>query len=67
MPELWLPQVRLLPIQQLRYTVPIYRYCVAVYMRAIYTFSGENVYIMSFAALAPPYPRSALADSYYAG
>ena len=23
MPELWLPQVRLLPIQQLRYTVPI--------------------------------------------
>ena len=31
------------------------------------TFSGENVYIMSFAALAPPYPRSALAESYYAG
>ena len=33
----------------------------------LYTFSGKYISHMSFAALAPPYPRSALAESYYAG
>ena len=34
---------------------------------SIITFSGQYICNMSFAALAPPYPRSALADPYYAG
>jgi hypothetical protein len=32
----------------------------------LHTFSGQYISQMSFVALAPPYPRPALAESYYA-